>query len=90
MRQETRSFSVKTRLPGLGPRGLLSALLLLPVTAAGGPLRLRSGKVILPLGSLSLSPLLWNFLRACPELSYQREEHDLAFGGSPRGLKTVC
>lgn len=50
-------------------------------------MRLRSGKVILPCLS---SPLLWNFLRACPELlPIQTEEHDLAFGGSPRVLETV-
>ena len=69
-RQETRSFSVKTQLPGLGPRGLLLALLLLPATAAGGQPRLQVGQEDSSLSYFPSLPLI--LLKACPELSFQK------------------
>lgn len=69
-RQETRSFSVKTQLPGLRPRGLLLALRLLPATAAGGQLGLQIEPEDSALSSFSSLPLI--LLKACPELSFQK------------------
>lgn len=64
-RQETRSFSVKTQLPGLGPRGLLphcrSQLLL--------RLQMRQDSTL-----SSFSSLPSTLLRACPGLSFPKRK----------------
>lgn len=84
-RHETRSFSVKTQLPGLGPKGLLFAhrccsQLLLPEGSRRSRLGRKKDSV---LSSFSFLPLI--LLKACPELSFPKRRAMIWPLGAVRG-----